>query len=141
MSSGEPEWQRIVGDLAPDEAVYVSSQLTAMFGELATKFPLESMLRHWQRLVTSLEKPYAMSIYDYDRAVYDRECIEEVTAGAPPGLRQRLEAAIRPLDAQYKRLTVEVSSPLLPGYHHWWWFRIPAANGERMRSDLRERGF
>ena len=74
-------------DLTPEER----EELARLLGEDT----LGALLRGWSDLVTQVERGYDDSIYEYTNDLFVRTRLDEVAAGASPGLRAQLERRAR----------------------------------------------
>ena len=117
-------------DLTPEER----DELARLLGEDS----LGALLRGWSDLVTQVERGYDDSIYEYTNDLSVRKRLDEVAAGAGPGLRAKLEGALAEDDRRFTAATEEAARPL--GKSRWA-RRVPTRRGGELADDLESLGY
>jgi len=112
-------------DLTPEER----DELARLLGEDT----LGALLRGWSQLVTQVERGYDDSVYEYTNDLSVRKRLDELTAGAGPGLRAKLEAALADADRRFMAATEEARRPL--GKSRWA-HRVPRRLVGELAEDL-----
>jgi hypothetical protein len=125
-------------DLNPEER----EQLARLLAELATRTGREdslgAMLGRWRDFVTTVERGYDDSIYEYTNDLSVRDHLEGVAAGAGPALRAKLRRALAADDRRFEAATQEAGRALgafaedAPS----WWRRVPRRLVGELAEDL-----
>ena len=97
------------------------------------------MLRRWSDFVTAVERGYDDSIYEYTNDLSVRDHLERVVAGAGPGLRAKLDAALAADDRRFTAATEEAARPLGADSSSWWG-RVPRRRVGELAEDLKSLG-
>ena len=116
-------------DLDPEQR----DELARLLGEDS----LGSLLQEWRRFVSTVERGYEDSIYEYTNDLSVRDRLERVVAGASPGLRAQLEGVLATEDGRFEAATEEAARPLAVTYTTWWWRRVPRRRIGELAEDLR----
>ena len=125
-------------DLTPEER----EQLARLLAELATRTGREdslgAMLGRWRDFVTTVERGYDDSIYEYTNDLSVRDHLEAVAAGAGPALRAKVQGAIAEDDRRFEAATQEADRPLgeFTGEAPTWWRRVPRRRVGELAEDL-----
>jgi hypothetical protein len=99
---------------------------------------LGALLRGWSDLVTQIERGYDDSIYEYTNDLFVRKRLDEVLAGASPGLRAHLERAVAEDDRRFTAATEEAARPL---GRSPWAHRVPRRRVGELAEDLETLGY
>ena len=83
--------------------------------------------------MTRVERGYDDSIYEYTNDLFVRKRLDEVVAGASPGLRAQLERAVAEDDRRFIAATEEAARPL--GKSRWA-HRVPTRRVGELPEDL-----
>jgi hypothetical protein len=112
-------------------------------GRLLAGDSLGAMLGGWRSFVSQVERGYDDSIYEYTNDLSVRDRLERVVAGAGPGLRAKLAAALEDVDARFTAATHEAARPLgeFPGHSPPWWRRVPQRRAGELAEDLESLGY
>ena len=113
-------------DLTPEER----DELAQLLGEDS----LGALLRGWSAFVTTVERGYDDSIYEYTNDLSVRDRLERMVAGASPGLRAQLERAVAEDDRRFMAATEEAAKPFGTSP---WERRVPARRVGELADDLR----
>ena len=125
-------------DLTPEER----EQLGRVLAELATRTGREdslgALLGRWRDFVTTVERGYDDSIYEYTNDLSVRDHLEAIAAGAGPALRAKLERALAEDDRRFEAATQEADRPLgtFTGEAPTWWRRVPRRLVGELAEDL-----
>ena len=117
-------------ELTPQER----DELARLLGEDS----LGALLRRWGDFVTAVERGYDDSIYEYTNDLAVRGRLDEVAAGAGPGLRAKLEGALAEDDGRFTAATEEAARPL--GRSRWS-RRVPTRRFGELADDLGSLGY
>jgi hypothetical protein len=88
-------------------------------------------LNGWDELSRTLNR-YEATIDDYTNDLYDREVLDLALKSLPAQLREKLAAAIDPIDERFRQASVADTDHQLGRFHRiddmpgWWWRRIPS---------------
>lgn len=130
-------------DLTPDERTELAGLLAGLAERSGRADSLGAMLRDWSGFVTQVERGYDDSIYEYTNDLSVRDRLERIVAGAGPGLRAKLAAALAADDRRFDAATEEHTRPLgefgetTPP---WWWRRAPRRRTGELADDLESLG-
>ena len=125
-------------DLTPEER----EQLARLLAELATRTGREdslgAMLGRWRDFVTTVERGYDDSIYEYTNDLSVRDHLEAVAAGAGPALRAKLRGALAEDDRRFEAATQEADRALgeFAEEAPRWWRRVPRRLVGELAEDL-----
>jgi hypothetical protein len=99
---------------------------------------LGALLGRWSAFVTTVERGYEDSIYEYTNDLSVRDRLESVAAGAGPALRAKLRTALAEADRRFEAATQEADRPLgkLAGDAPSWWRRVPRRRVGELAEDL-----
>jgi hypothetical protein len=117
-------------ELGPEER----DELARLLGEDS----LGALLRRWSDLVSAVERGYDDSIYEYTNDLAVRNRLDELAAGASPGLRAKLDRAVAEDDRRFTAATEEAARPL--GTSRWS-RRVPAHRVGELADDLESLGY
>lgn len=97
-------------------------------------------LEKWKDFVSSIERGYDDSIYEYTNDLCIRDRLQKmVNCSSQPG-KNGLFILIKDVDDLYINVTLEIESPILPERGiipmGWWWFRIPKKLKGELKDDL-----
>jgi len=97
-----------------------------------------SLIAAWRDFVSEVEHGYEQPSYEYANELGARDVIESMLRCAPKELRERLAAAIAPLDSRFTEATRKVERCLAADCtdRHSWWFRVPLRLEAALREDL-----
>ena len=114
-------------DLTPEER----EQLGRVLAELATRTGREdslgAMLGRWRDFVTTVERGYDDSIYEYTNDLSVRDRLERLVQGAIAEDDRRFEAATQEADRPLGAFTEEAPT---------WWRRVPRRRVGELAEDL-----
>lgn len=99
-------------ELTPAERTSLEQQLERLGQDFGRAVSLNDMLSLWQTFVSTVERGYDDSIYEYTNDLSVRDCLEVLLNGASPSLRTKLESAISPTDRRFMDATDEAARPL-----------------------------
>lgn len=123
-------------------------QLARLLDELAARTgredSLDAMLGRWSAFVTTVERGYEDSIYEYTNDLSVRDRLERVVQGAGPGLRAKLEGGLAEGDRRFEATTEESARPLGEfgeASPPWWWRRVPRPRTGELAEDLESLGY
>jgi hypothetical protein len=127
-------------NLTPEEYSVLEPILEKMSQESRQKMTLNKLFEDWSKFVTSVEKGYDDSIYEYTNDLSIRNIIQRVLDACPENAYTKLLRELEPLDNRLRSATREIDKPLLPD-QNWWWHRIPLELTNDLREDLISEGF
>jgi len=117
-------------------------ELVRLLAELAARTgredSLDAMLGRWSAFVTTVERGYEDSIYEYTNDLSVRDRLEGVAAGAGPALRAKLHGALADDDRRFEEATQEADRALgepAEGSPSWW-RRVPRRRVGELADDL-----
>ncbi len=117
-------------------------ELARLLAELAARTDredsLDAMLGRWTAFVTTVERGYEDSIYEYTNDLSVRDRLEGVAAGAGPALRAKLHGALAEDDRRFAAATQEADRPLgeFAEGGPSWWRRVPRRRVGELAEDL-----
>jgi len=103
---------------------------------------LGAMLGRWSAFVTTVERGYEDSIYEYTNDLSVRDRLEALAAGAGPALRTKLQGALAEDDRRFAAATQEAGRALgefAEGAPPWW-RRVPRRRVGELAEDLEALG-
>ena len=125
--------------LTPEEREELARLLADLAERTSRRDSLDAMLGRWKAFVTAVERGYDDSIYEYTNDLSVRDRLESVAAGAGPGLRAKVEAALADDDRRFAEATEEAARPLGTQASSWW-RRVPRRRVGELAEDLRALG-
>lgn len=97
-------------------------------------------LKKWKDFVSSIERGYDDSIYEYTNDLCIRDRLQKVINCSPQPGKNDLSILIKDVDNLYINVTLEIEKPILRGWGiipiGWWWLRIPKKLNEELKNDL-----
>jgi len=103
----------------------------------------DKLIHDWARFVTTVERGYVQSIYEYTNDLSTRDLIQEILDKVPSKLRLKLLASIEPWDQRFFASTKPVDKPVRlnrKGKAAPWHVRVPMNPGLELEKDLRSEG-
>jgi hypothetical protein len=130
-------------DLTEEEREELGRLLAELVARTGREDSLDGMLGRWSSFVTDVERGYDDSIYEYTNDLSVRDRLESVVAGAGPGLRAKLDAALADDDRRFAASTQEAARPLGEFEHESpsWWRRVPLRRVGELAEDLEALGY
>ena len=125
-------------DLTREEREELARLLAELAARTGREDSLDAMLGRWSAFVTSVERGYEDSIYEYTNDLSVRDRLESVAAGAGPALRVKLQRASGEDDRRFEAATQEAGHPLgefAEGAPPWW-RRVPRRRVGELAEDL-----
>ena len=122
-------------DLTPEER----EELARLLGEDS----LGALLCRWNAFVTTVERGYDDSIYEYTNDLSVRDRLERVVAAAGPDLHTKLGASIAEDDRRFAAAT-EAAQRALGEFSEEapaWWRRVPRRRVGELAEDLASLGY
>ena len=129
-------------DLTREEREELGRVLAELAARTGREDSLGALLGRWSAFVTTVERGYEDSIYEYTNDLSVRDRLESVAAGAGPALRAKLDGAIAEDDRRFDAATEEADRALgefAEGAPSWW-RRVPRRLVGELASDLDARG-
>jgi hypothetical protein len=104
---------------------------------------LDAMLGRWSAFVTTIERGYEDSIYEYTNDLSVRDRLERVVAGAGPALRAKLQGALAEDDRRFAAATQQANRPLgeFADEAPSWWRRVPRRRVGELAEDIDALGY
>ena len=130
-------------DLTPEEREELGRVLSELAARTGREDSLDAMLGRWSAFVTTVERGYEDSIYEYTNDLSVRDRLEGVAAGAGPALRAKLHGALAEHDRRFAAATEEAGRPLgefAEGAPSWW-RRVPRRRAGELAEDLDALGY
>jgi hypothetical protein len=130
-------------DLTPAEREELARLLAALAARPGREDSLDAMLGRWSAFVTTVERGYEDSIYEYTNDLSVRDRLEGVAAGAGPALRAKLHGALAEDDCRFAAATQEVDRALgeFAERAPSWWRRVPRLRVGDLADDLDALGY
>ena len=130
-------------ELSPDERAELARLLAELAERSGRAVSLGAMLRGWSGFVAEVERGYDDSIYEYTNDLSVRDRLDDVAAGAGPGLRAKLDAALAADDRRFAAATEAPARALdaAKAASRWWWRRVPARRVGELADDLDALGY
>jgi hypothetical protein len=127
-------------DLTPEEQEELARLLDAPAGREGS---LNAMLGRWSAFVTTVERGYDDSIYEYTNDLAVRDRLDGLAAGAGPPLRAKLHGALADADRRFTAATEEAGRPLRESAEQApaWWRRVPRRRVGELAEDLAALGY
>ncbi len=125
-------------DLTPEEREQLARLLAELAARTGREDSLGAMLGRWRDFVTTVERGYDDSIYEYTNDLSVRDQLEAVTAGAGPALRAKLRGAFAEDDRRFEAATQEAGRALgeFAEEPPSWWRRVPRRLVGELAEDL-----
>ena len=125
-------------DLTPEEREELARLLAELAARTGREDSLDAMLGRWSSFVTTVERGYDDSIYEYTNDLSVRDRLERLAAGAGPGLRAKLEGAVAEDDRRFEAATEEAARALgvFADGAPAWWRRVPRRRVGELAEDL-----
>lgn len=121
--------------LTRDEYRELSNILEKWTNSSQKKITLDSLISGWRNFVSSVERGYLSSIYEYTNDLSIRDILEDVMNSTRQSARSKIQEALRPWDESFIKATQQIDKPLLgSSTSSIWWFRIPL----KLQGELRE---
>ena len=130
-------------DLTPAEREELGRVLAELAARTGREDSLDAMLGRWSAFVTTVERGYEDSIYEYTNDLSVRDRLEEVAAGAGPALRAKLQGALATDDRRFEAATQAADRPLgeFAERAPSWWRRVPRRRAGELAEDLDALGY
>ena len=126
-------------DLTREEREELARLLAELAARTGREDSLDAMLGRWSAFVTTVERGYDDSIYEYTNDLSVRDRLEGVTAGAGPALRAKLVGALAEDDRRFEAATQQAARPLGESGGSWW-RRVPRRLVGELAEDLESLG-
>jgi hypothetical protein len=125
-------------DLTQEEREELARLLAELAARTGREDSLDAMLGRWSAFVTTVERGYGDSIYEYTNDLSVRDLLESVAAGAGPALRAKLHAALAEDDRRFAAATQEAGRALgeFAEEAPSWWRRVPRRRVGELAEDL-----
>ena len=128
-------------DLTQEEREELARLLAELAARAGREDSLGAMLGRWSAFVTTVERGYEDSIYEYTNDLSVRDRLERVAAGAGPALRAKLARALAADDGRFEAATEEAARPLGADRATAWWRRVPRRRIGELAEDLDALGY
>jgi hypothetical protein len=130
-------------DLTPEEREELARLLAELAARAGREDSLGALLGRWSAFVTTVERGYDDSIYEYTNDLSVRDRLERVVAGAGPALRGKLHAALAEDDRRFTAATEEAGRALGEFVEEApaWWRRVPRRRVGELAEDLDSLGY
>jgi hypothetical protein len=130
-------------DLTPQEREELARLLAELAARTGREDSLDAMLGRWRAFVTTVERGYEDSIYEYTNDLSVRDRLEGVAAGADSSLRAKLHSALAEDDRRFAAATQEAGRALgtFPDGALPWWRRVPRRRVGELAEDLEALGY
>jgi hypothetical protein len=130
-------------DLTQDEREELARLLAELAARTGREDSLGAMLGRWSGFVTTVERGYEDSIYEYTNDLSVRDRLEGVAAGAGPALRAKLHGALADDDRRFAAATQEADRALGEFVEEApsWWRRVPRRRVGELAGDLDALGY
>jgi len=126
-------------DLTREEREELTHLLTELAARTGREDSLAAMLGRWSAFVSTVERGYDDSIYEYTNDLSVRDRLESVATGAGPALRAKLRGALAGDDRRFQAATQEAARPLGESGGAWW-RRVPRRPVGELADDLESLG-
>lgn len=102
----------------------------------------EGLVYAWRDFVTEVEHGYEHPSYEYVNELGTRDVLDSLISVANGALKERLEAAVEPLDMRFSAATRLLERCLASDCvgRREWWFRVPLRLEDALREDLVDQG-
>ena len=130
-------------DLTHEEREELARLLAELAARTGREDSLGAMLGRWSAFVTTVERGYEDSIYEYTNDLSVRDRLERVAAEAGPALRAKLHGALADDDRRFAAATVEADRALgeFADEAPSWWRRVPRRRVGELAEDLDALGY
>jgi hypothetical protein len=130
-------------DLTHEEREELARLLAELAARTGREDSLGAMLGRWSAFVTTVERGYDDSIYEYTNDLSVRDRLEGVAAGAGPALRAKLHGALADDDRRFAAATQEADRALgeFTEEAPSWWRRVPRRRVGDLAEDLDALGY
>ena len=130
-------------DLKQEEREELARRLAELAARTGREDSLGAMLGRWSAFVTTVERGYEDSIYEYTNDLSVRDRLEGVAAGAGPALRAKLHGALADEDRRFAAATQEADRALgeFAQEAPSWWRRVPRRRVSELAEDLDALGY
>ena len=130
-------------DLTPEERAELARLLAEPAARRGREDSLDAMLGRWSAFVTTVERGYEDSIYEYTNDLSVRDRLERVVAGAGPSLAAKLHGALAEDDRRFEAATQETDRALgeFADEAPSWWRRVPRRRVGELAEDLDALGY
>ena len=130
-------------DLTHEERDELARLLAELAARTGREDSLGAMLGRWNGFVTTVERGYEDSIYEYTNDLSVRDRLEGVAAGAGPALRAKLHGALADDDRRFAAATQETDRALgeFAEEAPSWWRRVPRHRVGELAEDLDALGY
>lgn len=130
-------------DLTREEREELARLLADLAERTGREDSLDAMLGRWSAFVSTVERGYEDSVYEYTNDLSVRDRLESVAAGAGPELRAKLNGALVGDDRRFEAATAQAARALgefgeeAPS----WWRRVPRRRVGELAEDLDSLGY
>jgi hypothetical protein len=130
-------------DLTREEREELARLLAELADRTGREDSFDAMLGRWSAFVTTVERGYEDSIYEYTNDLSVRDRLESVAAGAGPALRAKLHGALAEDDRRFEAATEDADRALgeFPDGGPSWWRRVPRRRAGELAEDLEALGY
>ena len=130
-------------DLTQEEREELARLLAELAARTGREDSLGALLGRWSAFVTTIERGYEDSIYEYTNDLSVRDRLEGVAAGAGPALRTKLHGALAADDRRFATATEEADRALgeFAEEAPSWWRRLPRRRVGELADDLDALGY
>jgi hypothetical protein len=130
-------------DLTPDERKELTALLRLIAVSPTTPDPsLHALVKRWSGLVSSVERGYEASIYDYTNDLTVRDSLQNVVLESSESLRSKVKGILEPLDERFREATEPAAQPLSSNEGLFeWWYRVPKMRRGEFADDLVSLGY
>ncbi|MEO8689112.1 MAG: hypothetical protein ABI611_12960 [Solirubrobacteraceae bacterium] len=130
-------------DLTREEQEELARLLDELAARSGREDSLDAMRGRWSAFVTTVERGYDDSIYEYTNDLSVRDRLEGIAAGAGPTLHAKLHGALADDDRRFAAATQDADQPLgeFAGEAPSWWRRVPRRRAGELAEDLAALGY